>query len=84
MKRSRVLIPLSVGLLLLVSLSGLATESAAAKDSVPYFTTRSSDCWYETETVYGPWVSECTCYRCNWTHRCGATAATWSTSRAGQ
>jgi hypothetical protein len=53
---------------IVVSFTGIAApqkpgESAMYPSSVP-------DCWYETQTVYGPWLYECTCYRCNWTHRC--------------
>jgi len=40
-----------------------ADESGVYPSNLP-------DCWYETDTVYGPWLYECTCYRCNWTHQC--------------
>lgn len=49
---------------------GLMGNAAPAIDGSVVYPSSEVDCWYETDTVYGPWLFECTCYRCNWTHRC--------------
>jgi len=52
-----------IGVKLIGAVPQTADEGGVYPASVP-------DCWFETESEYGPWLPDCTCYRCNWTHRC--------------